>query len=91
MRGMRSEGSCNSSLGLIERNEVEMAKVKVSIVHDESGHIVSIAQPSEGSKVIILCEGGESVFETVVEENNVVELVNGNHRVDIEKNTIVKI
>jgi hypothetical protein len=66
-----------------------MTKVKVSIVHDESGRIVSIAQPSEDAKVIVLSGDGQSVFETEVEENSIVELVSGNHMVDIQQNVIV--
>jgi len=66
-----------------------MPKVKVSIVHDINGRIVSIAQPSEDAKVIILSGDGQSVFETEVEENRIVELVSGSHVVDIARNLII--
>ncbi|MGY4558790.1 hypothetical protein [Bacillus thuringiensis] len=66
-----------------------MKKVKVSIVHDNSGRIVSVAQPSENAKVIILSGDGQSVFETEVEEKSIGKLVSGNHIVDIERNLIV--
>ncbi|OPA08255.1 hypothetical protein [Bacillus cereus] len=66
-----------------------MKKVKVSIVHDKNGRIVSIAQPSENAKVIILSGDGQSVFETEVEEKSIGKLVSGNHIVDIERNLIV--
>lgn len=66
-----------------------MTKVKVSIVHDKSGRIISIAQPSEDAKVIVLSGDEQSVFETEVEENNIVELVSGSHIVDIERNLII--
>jgi len=56
-----------------------MKKGKVSIVHDKNGRIVSIAQPSEYAKVIVLSGDGQSVFETEVEENSIVELVSGSH------------
>ncbi|MFC9324159.1 hypothetical protein [Kitasatospora sp. NPDC057015] len=64
-----------------------MAKVKVSIVHDQAGRIMSVARPAE--KVVVLSGDGQSVFETEVEEDSVVELAGGSHRVDVQKNSIV--
>lgn len=66
-----------------------MASAKVSIVHDELGHIKSIARPSEGANVMVLSGDGESVFVTEVEEEVVSELVNS-HRVDISQDSLVE-
>ncbi|MEY9979599.1 hypothetical protein [Lysinibacillus sp. RC79] len=65
-----------------------MTKVKVSIVHDKSGRIVSIAQPLEDAKVIVQSGDGQSVFETEVEKNSILELVSGSQIVDVEKNLL---
>ena len=64
-----------------------MARVRVSIVHDELGRIVSIARPAEN--VVVLGGDGQSVFETEVEEDNIQELASGSHRVDVERNSVV--
>jgi hypothetical protein len=66
-----------------------MAKVRVSIVHDETGHIISIARPSKDVKVIVLSGDGQSVFETEIEEDSIVELVGGRHKVDVEQKSVV--
>jgi hypothetical protein len=66
-----------------------MAKVPVFIVHDEIGRIVSIARPSEEAKVVIVGGSGQSVFETSVEEESIVELVDGSHRVDIAQKSVI--
>ncbi|MEY9974180.1 hypothetical protein ABH966_004590 [Lysinibacillus sp. RC46] len=62
-----------------------MTKVKVSIVHDKSGRIVSIAQPLEDAKVRVQSGDEQSVFETEVEKNSILELVSGSQIVDVEK------
>ncbi len=64
-----------------------MARVRVSIVHDEVGRIISIARPAENAKV--LGGDGRSVFETEVEEDRIEELAAGSHRVDIQRNSVV--
>jgi hypothetical protein len=68
--------------------EVEMARVRVWIVHDEVGRIISIARPSKDAKVVILSGDGQSVFEADVEEDSIVELAGGSHSVDIEKKSV---
>jgi hypothetical protein len=64
-----------------------MARVQVSIVHDEVGRIISIARPAENEQV--LSGDGQSVFDTEVEEDNIEELAAGNHMVDVERNSVV--
>jgi hypothetical protein len=66
-----------------------MAKVRASIVHDETGRIVSIARPSKDAKAITLSGNGHSVFETELEEDKIPEMVAGSHRVDLAKKTVV--
>lgn len=66
-----------------------MAKVLVSIVHDESGRIISIARPSKDTKVIVLSGDGQSVFQTEVEEDSIIELAGGSHRVNLETKSVV--
>lgn len=66
-----------------------MARVKVSVVHDANGRIVSIARPSGRGKVVALSGDGQSVFETEVEEDDIVTLVNGSHAVDVERKSII--
>jgi hypothetical protein len=64
-----------------------MANVKVSIVHDEFGEIVSVGRP-EGANVIVLAGERQSVFVTEVDEKNVEKLI-GRHRVDISRKLLV--
>ena len=66
-----------------------MAKVAVSIVHDEAGQIISVARPSKGIKAIISSGDGHSVSEIQVEEGRIPELVSGNHRFDVSKKACV--
>jgi hypothetical protein len=68
-----------------------MAKVRVFVVHDEVGRIVSISRPSKDAKVIKLSGDGQSVFETEVEEKRIGEMVAGSHRADAEKKRVVEI
>ncbi|MFD9498052.1 hypothetical protein [Streptomyces sp. NPDC060035] len=67
----------------------EMAKVSVSIVHDEIGRIVAVARPSKDVKAVVSVGEGQSVFETEVEEGSIPELASGNHRVDVANNSVV--
>jgi len=64
-----------------------MARVQVSIVHDEVGRIISIARPAKNVKV--LGGDGHSVFEAEVEEDNIEAMAAGSHRVDVERNAVV--
>ncbi len=66
-----------------------MAKIRVWIVHDEVGRIISIARPSKDAKVVVLSGGGQSVFETEVEEDSIVDLAGGSHKVDLEQKSVV--
>jgi hypothetical protein len=66
-----------------------MAKIRVSIVHDETGNIISIARPSKDAKVVVLSGAGHSVFETEVEEDSIVELTGGSHKVNVTKKSVV--
>jgi hypothetical protein len=66
-----------------------MARVKASVVHDEGGRIISVSRPSELAKVNVLSGDGQSVFETEVEEDDIVSLVDGRHAVDVERKSIV--
>jgi hypothetical protein len=66
-----------------------MARVRVFIVHDEIGRIISIARPAEEAKVIVLGGQGQSVFETEVEEESIVDLADGSRRVDIAQKAVI--
>jgi hypothetical protein len=65
-----------------------MATIRVHIVHDEFGQIVSISRPAEGVAVEVLSESGHSVFETDVDEDSIAELVH-THRVDLSRGALV--
>ena len=56
-----------------------MAKTQVYVVHDETGHIVSIGRVSKGAKAIKLCGEGQSVFETEVDDGAIDEMVSGGY------------
>ncbi len=64
-----------------------MARVRVTIVHDEVGNIISVARPAENA--IVIGGDGQSVFETEVEENTIEELVTGSYRADAAQNSVV--
>jgi hypothetical protein len=66
-----------------------MGTVRVSIVHDEAGAIISMARPAKDAKVLVLSGEGQAVLETEVDEDSVVELVSGSHRVDVEQKSVV--
>jgi hypothetical protein len=72
------------------RAEPKMARVSVSIVHDELGRILSINRPAQDAKnVVVLTGDGQSVFVTEVEEEDVHGLFNS-HRVDYHRKALVK-
>lgn len=66
-----------------------MAQIPVSIVHDETGRIVSIARPTDEARVVILSGQGQSVLRTEVDEDSITELVGGSHRVDVQQQSVV--
>jgi len=66
-----------------------MARVSVSIVHDEAGRIVSINRPARATNVIVLSGDGQSVFVTEVEEAHVRHLLDS-HRVDPSRKMLVE-
>jgi hypothetical protein len=66
-----------------------MARVTVLVVHDESGRIVAVARPAVGAKTVVLSGAGQSVLETEADEDSVMELVSGVHRVDLEQKKVV--
>jgi len=66
-----------------------MAMVRVLIVHDEIGRIISIARPSGNAKVIISSGHGQSVLETDAEEGSIIELAAGGHRVDVKQKSVI--
>jgi hypothetical protein len=67
-----------------------MTDVQVSIVHDQAGHILSVAQVANGAKAIILSGEGESVWVTTVDDAVIPELIT-TRRVDIERQSLVNI
>jgi hypothetical protein len=67
-----------------------MAKVTVLVVHDEIGRIVSIARPAKGIKAIVGSEQGNLVFETEVDEETIVDLAAGGHRVDVAQQSLIR-
>ena len=64
-----------------------MARVPVTIVHDEVGNIISVARPAENA--IAITGAGQSVFETEVEEDTIEELATGSYRADAAQNSVV--
>jgi hypothetical protein len=73
----------------MERPEQAMARVPVLIVHDEIGRIVSIARPAAGAKVVVVGGNGQSVFKTEVDEESIIELAGGAHRVDAAQESVI--
>jgi len=65
-----------------------MAKVRVFIVHDETGRIVSVNRPAEGASAVILSGEGHSIWATEVDEHSVATLI-AKYRVDIGRNLLV--
>lgn len=66
-----------------------MAKVRVVVVHDESGRILSVARPSDAGRVDVLSGHRQSVVETDVDEDGIAALVDGRHTVGVARRTIV--
>ena len=66
-----------------------MSTVKVKIVHDEVGRIVSVARPAPDARVTVLSGKGESVLEMEVDEELVRELATGKHKIDATGEHIV--
>lgn len=50
------------------------AAVKVTVVHDINGRIVSLNRPAKGANVIVLTPDGHSLFETEVDSDSIVRL-----------------
>ena len=66
-----------------------MAQVPASIVHDEIGRIIAIVRPAPGTRAIISGGDGQTVLETEVDEDSVIDLVGGGYRVDATRRLVV--
>ncbi|MFF9029392.1 hypothetical protein [Streptomyces iakyrus] len=66
-----------------------MATVRVSIVHDEVGNVVSVTRPAEGASIVPLGGDGQSVLETEIDDNAIEGLASGKQRVDTVNKEIV--
>jgi hypothetical protein len=66
-----------------------MPRVSVSIVHDETGRILSINRPVRPANVVVLSGNGQSVLVTEVEEEDFHGLLNS-HRVDCSRKVLVE-
>jgi hypothetical protein len=66
-----------------------MARVRATIVHDQTGRIISVARPSKDAKVIVLSGDGHSAMETEIDEETAEDLVGGGYRVNIEQKSLV--
>jgi hypothetical protein len=64
------------------------AAVKVTVVHDVNGRIVSVNRPVEGAKVIVLTPDGHSSFETEVDPDSIVGLGH-THYADHRKKALI--
>lgn len=70
-----------------------MATVKVTIVHDIHGRIVSIVRPGKGVpgrniNSVVSTTDGQSIFVTDIDEERIGNLLKS-HRVDIGKKSLV--
>jgi hypothetical protein len=65
-----------------------MAKINVTIVHDELGRIVSVSRPVK-TTAFVLAGDGQSVFTTQVDEEAASSLLH-THRVDASQQALVK-
>jgi len=70
-----------------------MASVKVTIVHDMFGNIISISRPGKGApgisiNSVVVAKDGQSVLVTDVEEESIGSLIKS-HRVHIGKKSLV--
>ena len=61
--------------------------VKVTVVHDINGRIVSVNRPAEGAKIIVLTPDGHSSFETDVDPDSILSL-GDTHYVDRSKKAL---
>jgi hypothetical protein len=64
-----------------------MAEMKVSVVHDEFGEIVSVSR-LERPNVIVLAKDGQSVFVTDVDEESIENMIH-TYRVDGIRKSLV--
>jgi hypothetical protein len=62
--------------------------MKVSIVYDAFGEIISVSRPSANAKVIVLGESGRSVLTTDVDDRESESLLSG-YRVDPSSSSLV--
>ncbi|MEP7023446.1 MAG: hypothetical protein ABJB47_06445 [Actinomycetota bacterium] len=65
-----------------------MAKIHVTIVHDELGRIVPVSRPAK-TTAFVLAGDGQSVFTAQVEEEAASSLLHA-HRVDMNQKTLVQ-
>lgn len=65
-----------------------MATVRGFVVHDELGRVISIARPSRDAKVLVLSGQGQSVLETDIDADSVLELVGGIYWVNLEQQAL---
>jgi hypothetical protein len=65
-----------------------MAKINVTIVHDELGRIVSVSRPAK-TTAFVLAGDGQSVLTTQVDEEAASSLLH-THRVDTSQQALVK-
>jgi hypothetical protein len=63
--------------------------LKVTIVYDQFGRIVSICRPAKETKVTVLSGNGESILVTDVDEESINSLINSHH-VDCTRNILVQ-
>ena len=67
----------------------KMAKISVTIVHDELGHIVSVSRPAK-TTAFVLAGDGQSVFTAQIDEETAPALLH-THRVDTNQQALIKI
>jgi hypothetical protein len=65
-----------------------MAKINVTIVHDELGRIVSVSRPAK-TTAFVLAGDGQAVFATQVDEEAASSLLH-THRVDTSQQSLVE-
>jgi hypothetical protein len=63
--------------------------MKVSIVYDEFGQIVSVNRPSKDAKVVVLSDSRQSILETDISDYDVESMLSG-YRVDAGNRSLVK-
>lgn len=67
-----------------------MAKVRATIVYDETGNIVAVARPSKDVKAIITGGEGQSTMDTEIDEESAEDLVSGGYQVNAEQKSLVR-